>query len=647
MCGITGFLGKSARSEMDHVVRRMTDSLHTRGPDDCGVWLDENVGVALGHRRLSILDLSHAGHQPMVSNSGRYIISFNGEIYNHLELRKQLDSTGYGRIWHGHSDTESLLAYIDRYGFEKALQTAKGMFAIALWDRKRQSLLLARDRMGEKPLYYGWNGNTFLFGSELKALKAHPRFTAEIDRNALRLLLRHNFIPAPYSIYQGIQKLPAGTWIEITGSGAMPAPTPYWQLAAVAEQGFHHPFAGDETDALEQLQAIAEHAVRRQMLADVPLGALLSGGIDSSTICALMQAVGERPVKTFTIGFSEQEHNEADHARAVASHLGTDHSELYVSANDALSLIPELPRIWDEPFADSSQLPTYFVMQLAREHITVALSGDGGDELFGGYNRYTHGPKLMRQLGWMPSPVRKGLGSLLTALPAQVLNRALLSLAQARGISLPGDKAHKLGQKLAGHAFRSMDDIYVSLMTEWPDSCRLVIDGDVPPNLLDNRERWPNLDDPVARMMLMDGLVYLPDDILVKVDRSAMAVSLETRAPFLDQDLVEFAWRLPMHFKQRQGQGKWLLRRLLDRYVPGKLIDRPKMGFGVPLDQWLRGPLRSWAEAQIASDRLTREGFFYPDIIRKTWEKHCDGRANFGYRLWSVLIFQSWLEANR
>ena len=646
MCGITGFLRMSSLSEMDQIVRRMTDSLHSRGPDDSGVWLDEEAGIALGHRRLSILDLSPAGRQPMISRSGRYVISFNGEIYNHLELRNQLDSAGHETSWRGRSDAESLLAYIDSYGFEKALRAARGMFAIALWDRTRKSLSLARDRMGEKPLYYGWYRDTFLFGSELKALKAHPQFAADIDRDALRLLLRHNFIPAPYSIYQGIRKLPAGTWIEITGSGSMPTPAAYWQLATVAEQGSRHPFAGDESDALEQLQALAEQAVRSQMVADVPLGALLSGGVDSSMICALMQAVGDRPVKTFTIGFSEHGHNEADYARAVASHLGTDHSELYVSANDALSLVSELPRIWDEPFADSSQLPTFLVMQLARQHVTVALSGDGGDELFCGYNRYTHGPRLVRQLGWMPPVVRKGLGSLLTAVPVPVLNAALHSPAQARGISLPGDKVHKLGQKLAGHAFRSVDDMYVSLMTEWPDSCRPVIDGDVPPNLLDDRERWPNLDDPTARMMLMDGLVYLPDDILVKVDRSAMAVSLETRAPFLDHGLVEFAWSLPMHFKQREGQGKWLLRRLLDRYVPRKLIDRPKMGFGIPLDQWLRGPLRDWAEAQLAGDRLTREGFFHPDIIREAWEAHCNNRANFGYRLWSILTFQSWLEAN-
>jgi len=646
MCGITGYLGKSPHSTMDSVARRMTDTLRTRGPDDSGVWLDEEAGVALGHRRLSVLDLSPAGHQPMVSDSGRYVLTFNGEIYNHLPLRRQLDAAGRDRPWRGHSDTETLLAHLDRYGFEATLQAIRGMFAFAVWDRQRKSLSLARDRMGEKPLYYGWHGNTFLFASELKALKAHPGFNAEIDRNALRLLLRHNFIPAPYSIYRGIRKLPAGTWIDITGPGTTPVPTPYWQLATVAERGASHPFDGSETDALERLHDILENAVRSQMLSDVPLGALLSGGIDSSTICGLMQAIGDRPVKTFTVGFSEHEHNEAEYARAVARHLGTEHTELYVSPDDALAVVPDLPAIWDEPFADSSQLPTLFVMRLAREHVTVALTGDGGDELFSGYNRYTHGPRLMRRLGWMPAPARRCLGSFLTALPAQALNRLLHPLAQARGISLPGDKAHKLGQKLAGDAFRSMDDMYVSLLTEWPDSSRLVVDGEIPANTLDSRERWPRLDDPVARMMVMDGLVYLPDDILVKVDRSAMAQSLETRAPFLDQELVEFAWTLPGHFLQREGQGKWLLRQLLDRYVPRKLVDRPKMGFGIPLDQWLRGPLRDWADALLANERLSRQGFLHPGTIRAAWELHCSGRANYGYRLWSVLMFQSWLEAN-
>ncbi|MEZ5503151.1 MAG: asparagine synthase (glutamine-hydrolyzing) [Halioglobus sp.] len=647
MCGITGILSSGAASSAGELVLEMARALRHRGPDDEGVWADASRGIALGHRRLSILDLSPAGHQPMVSAGGRYVLVYNGEIYNHLDLRQQLAAVGGVQpSWRGHSDTETLLAAIEAWGLARALSAAKGMFALALWDRQRDVLLLARDRMGEKPLYYGWQGGAFLFGSELKALRTHPAFAAEIDRGALALFLRHNCIPAPYSIYRGIHKLPAGCWLEVSLAQPATEPVPYWQLAAVAARGVAQPFGGGDADALTALETVMSAAVRSQMLADVPLGALLSGGIDSSLICALMQAHSATPIKTFTIGFAEKELNEADHARAVAQHLGTEHTELILHARDALALIPALPTVWDEPFADSSQLPTCLVMQLAHRQVAVALSGDGGDELFCGYNRYAHVPRLVRRLGWMPTRLRRLAGALLTSIPAPALNSGLHSLGARCGVTAAGDKAHKLGQKLRTVDFSTVAGVYQSLLTEWPDAAALVIDGYIPTNLLDDRDRHPALANPVAGMMALDSLVYLPDDILVKIDRAAMAVSLETRAPFLDRDLLEFGWRLPLHFKQRHGQGKWLLRRLLERHVPPALTDRPKAGFAIPLDAWLRGALRDWAEALLAEDRLQREGFFHADPIRAAWDKHCSGRENHGARLWSVLMFQSWLEAN-
>lgn len=617
----------------------MADTLRHRGPDDSGVWVDGEAGIGLAHRRLSILDLSPAGHQPMVSAGGRYIVAFNGEIYNHLELRREL---GISADWRGHSDTETLLACFVAWGIAKTLESAVGMFAIALWDRHDRVLTLARDRMGEKPLYYGWQGENFLFGSELKALRAHPAFHAGIDRGALALLLRHNYVPAPYSIYEGIYKLPAGTYLQLGPGQRDVDPVAYWSLAEVAERGMTNLFVGSDEEALNALVQKLGAAVRSQMVADVPLGALLSGGLDSTAITALMQASSSRPVRTFTIGFDEREYDEATHARAVATHLGTDHTELRLNGNDALALVPRMPEMYDEPFADSSQLPTHLVMKLARQHVTVALSGDAGDELFGGYNRYFLAPKVWHCVGWMPLPLRRALGAGLTALPSGTVNRLAGPLAQRAGIALAGDKAHKLGLRL--RSIRSMDDLYVSLVSEWPQAATMVMEGRMPPNLLDQRGRWPRLSDPVARMMALDGLTYLPDDILVKVDRAAMAVSLETRAPFLDRDVVEFAWSLPMHMKIRNGQGKRLLRRLLDRYVPRKLMERPKMGFGIPLDRWLRGPLREWAEALLAEDRLRREGYLDPRPVRHAWNMHLRSEASYGYRLWSVLMFQAWLE---
>lgn len=644
MCGVIGFRSPGALRQSDAtIVHAMADAIRHRGPDDDGVWCDPESGFALAHRRLSILDLSPAGHQPMHSASGRWVLAYNGEVYNHLALRQRLESESAAPAWRGHSDTETLLACIEAWGIECTLQASVGMFAIALWDRSERALVLARDRIGEKPLFYGWQGDTFLFGSELKALRAHPAFNPAVDRGALALLLRHNYVPAPYSIYQGIHKLPPGTFLRLGGGQRDVEPVPYWSLAEVAERGMADPFSGSDAEAVDELARILGNAVAGQQVADVPLGALLSGGIDSSLITSLMQAQSTRRVRTFTIGFDEKAYDEATHARAVAAHLGTEHTELRLSANDTLGLIPQLPSMYDEPFADSSQLPTHLVMKLARQHVTVALSGDAGDEFFGGYNRYFLGPRTWQRIGWMPAPLRRSLGSAMTAVPAHTVNHLAAPLARRLGVAQPGDKAHKLGLRL--RRVESIDDLYVSLVTEWPDAASIVVGGHIPPNLLDAREEWPRLQDPVARMMALDGLTYLPDDILTKVDRASMAVSLETRAPFLDRDVMEFAWRLPMHMKLRDGKGKWILRQLLDRHVPRVLIERPKMGFGIPLDQWLRGPLREWAGDLLAEDRLHREGYLRPEEITRTWQAHLRGEGSFGYRLWSVLMFQAWLQA--
>lgn len=646
MCGLAGFLSLANRQasflEMDAAA--MANAIRHRGPDDSGTWVDQAAGIGLGHRRLSVLDLSPAGHQPMVSSGGRYVIVFNGEIYNHLALRKTLQESRNDSKWRGHSDTETLLAAFECWGVAKTLRALVGMFAIALWDRHDRVLTLARDRMGEKPLYYGWQGNNFLFGSELKALKAHPAFNAKIDRGALALLLRHNYVPAPYSIYAGICKLTPGTFLQLSLARRDAEPVLYWSLAEVAEHGMAKPFIGSDVQALDALELHLGAAVRGQMVADVPLGALLSGGIDSTAIAALMQMNSPRPVRTFTIGFGERDYDEADHARAVAAHLGTDHTELQLSGDDALALVPQMPAMYDEPFADSSQLPTHLVMKLAHQHVTVALSGDAGDELFGGYNRYFLAPRVWRNVGWMPLTLRRALGAGLTSLPVDDINRLAGPLSQRIGIAQIGDKAHKLGRRLRN--MRSIDDLYVALVSEWPQPETIVLGSHIPSNLLDEGARWPRLTDPVARMMALDGLTYLPDDILVKVDRAAMAVSLETRTPFLDRDVIEFAWSLPMHLKIRDGQGKWLLRRLLDRHVPRALLERPKMGFGIPLDIWLRGPLRDWAESLLAEDRLRREGYLNPVPVRAAWQAHLAGKASYGHRLWSVLMFQAWLEAN-
>lgn len=655
MCGLTGYFGGYWSNDERAALSRlkvMTDALVHRGPDSEGHWLDAEASVALGHRRLAIVDLSPAGHQPMQSASSRYMIAFNGEIYNHLDVRADLQQRGQASAWRGHSDTETLLAGFDAWGIQGTVERAIGMFAFAVWDRQTSTLTLGRDRLGEKPLYYGWQGRgndaVFLFGSELKVLRAHPAFENNINRSALSLLLRHNYIPAPYSIYEGIAKLPPGSLLTVSLRQREPKVWAYWSGAQVAESGVAHAFVGGAEQAVDALEVLLKDAVRQQMMADVPLGAFLSGGVDSSTVVALMQAQSSRPVKTFTIGFNEEGYNEAVHAKAVARHLGTDHTELYVTAEQARAVIPLLPTLYDEPFSDSSQIPTFLVSQLARQHVTVSLSGDAGDELFCGYNRYQMTENLWRKLAAVPLPLRKLVARGLTSISPQSWNRLASALAgfvpRSARFAHVGDKLHKGAGVLSS---QSADALYLGLVSHWHDPASVVIGGHEPPTLLTGNVPALNGLDDVQRMMALDMLTYLPDDILTKVDRAAMGVSLETRVPFLDHRVVEFAWRLPQSMKLREGQTKWALRHVLYRHVPKALIERPKMGFGVPIDSWLRGPLREWAEDLLSETRLKREGFFNPAPIRQKWAEHLSEQRNWQYHLWDVLMFQAWLESNR
>jgi asparagine synthase (glutamine-hydrolysing) len=644
MCGIVGFwqAGGVHADEGARTAEAMAARLAHRGPDDSGVWVDERAGLALGHRRLAVVDLSEAGHQPMVSAGETHVLAFNGEIYNHRALRRELSEAGLAPAWRGHSDSETLVEALATWGVERTLQKCAGMFALAVWNRREQRLTLARDRLGEKPLYYGQQAGSFVFGSELKALEAHPDFVGEVDRDALALLLRYKYVPAPYSIYRGIYKLPPGTLLEVGRDGAG-EPEAYWSLSSVAEGGMEGPFQGTATEAVEKLEEVLGAAIEAQQLADVPLGALLSGGVDSTTIVALMQARASRPVRTFTIGFDDAAHDESSQAAAIARHLGTDHTETILTPGDALELIPGLPQVYDEPFADSSQLPTLLVTRVARQHVTVALSGDGGDELFGGYNRYHLAPVVWRYLRLLPMPVRRLLGRVMLATSPERWDRWLRLMPQV-GLAMarPGEKVHKLGQRLSEP--RSIDELYQRLVTEWLDAEAVVRGASPAPTLVSDRARWPEIDDDVARMMALDAMTYLPDDILVKLDRAAMTSSLETRAPFLDHRVVEYSWRLPLNLKIRGGARKWVLRELAYRYVPREMLDRPKMGFSIPLDAWLRGPLQDWAEALLAERRLRQQGYFEPGAIRRVWDAHLLGQQSCGDKLWPVLMFQAWID---
>jgi len=643
MCGLVGLLGGIPGTCNDaDMLRSMSDSLIHRGPDDGGVWIDSEQRIGLGHRRLEIVDLSSAGHQPMVSASGRFVIVFNGEVYNHFALRKAL---GNHIKWYGHSDTETLLAGIEAWGLEATLGKSAGMFAIALWDRHQRILSLARDRVGEKPLYYGWlgrgNQRVFLFASELKALKVHPICSPEIDRGALCLLLRHNYIPAPYSIYKDISKLEPGCILTVSMAQPEPDIRKYWDAVAVACAGKKKPFSGTVNEVVDILEVLSKEAIHQQMVADVPLGAFLSGGVDSSTVVALMQAQASFPVKTFTIGFYEEGFNEAQHAKAIAAHLGTEHSELYVTHQQALEVIPRLPSLFCEPFSDSTQIPNFLLSQFARQHVAVALSGDAGDELFCGYDRYLATKNQWRTLSLLPYPLRALAAKFLTIFSPAATGQYGHCTLGAKHLFMAGDNLHKRVGKLSS---RTVDDLYAMEMSHHGNPSELVVGGIEPLTYLIGRSVIPNGLDAVERMMMLDMISYLPDDILVKVDRTAMGVSLETRIPFLDHRLLEFVWSLPLSYKQHDGLPKWIMREILYRHVPRELIDRPKQGFSVPLHDWLRGPLHEWAESLLDEARLQREGFFRPAPIRRMWAAHLSGKHNWMALLWSVLMFQSWLE---
>ena len=652
MCGFAGFFGgdvfrDAARARA--LLENMGASIRHRGPDHSAIWQDPDAGIGFVHNRLAIVELSPAGNQPMASPGGRYMIVYNGELYNNPELRRELDAAGHRPAWRGHSDTETLLAAIEAWGVEGALSRTIGMFAFALWDRKERALVLGRDRLGEKPLHYGWQGTgarrAFLFGSELKPLTLHPAFAGEIDRAALTAFMRFSYVPAPGSIYRGIAKLPPGCIAVLRPGADQPEVSPYWSASRAVADGLADPVDLAPDAAVDALEALLKDAIGRQMMADVPLGAFLSGGIDSSTIVALMQAQSSRPVRTFSIGFHEEGYDEAVHARAVAAHLGTDHTELYVTADEAMAVIPRLPAIYDEPFADASQIPTFLVSRLARRDVTVSLSGDAGDDLFAGYNRYGLTDRLWRRMSAVPRPVRRLAAGAMTGVSPQRWNR----IAGMAGAVIPAigrwpNPGHKIHKGAGVLASATSADLYRGMVSHWNDPERLVIGG---------AERagaqWAGQEPPaglgdVERMMATDLVTYLPDDILAKVDRAAMAVSLETRVPFLDHRVVEFAWRLPLSLKLRDGKTKWALRQLLYRHVPPALVERPKMGFGLPIDTWLRGPLRDWAEALLDPRRLRDEGFLEPGPIRTLWDAHQSGKVDVQYHLWDVLMFQSWLE---
>ena len=626
MCGFSGFLSISSSDNYNFssILKKMNLLISHRGPDAFGIWLDENSRIGLAHVRLSILELTEAGAQPMHSACDRFVLSFNGEIYNHLKLRDQLEHEGHFIHWRGHSDTETLLACFSVWGIEKTLQATVGMFAIALWDKQKKQLTLARDRLGEKPLYWGWCGSTLLFGSELKALKAHPDFVSEIDRDALALLLQYNYIPAPYSIYKNIEKLPAGSYVQIQANDTRPTVEikKYWDLKAVMQKGLDQPYQGNALETANLLEQKLVQSISEQMLSDVPLGAFLSGGVDSSTVVALMQSQSTKPIKTFAIGFNEPGYNEAEFAKEVSRHLGTEHTELYVSAEDALSVIAKLPKVYCEPFADSSQIPTFLVMQMAKQHVTVALSGDAGDELFGGYNTYQIAAKVWKSVSRLPHPLRKIATQVLGKIPTPQKIQKLIYVLPAQ----------------------NREEFYQLLVTHWKIPTNVVKDAQTGSTVFNMPNQWIKTDHFEQWMMAIDTSQYMVDDILVKVDRAAMANSLETRVPMLDHRVVEFAWQLPLDFKIKNGVGKSVLREVLYRHVPRELIERPKQGFSIPLGQWLRGPLREWAESQISEHRLVQEGYFYPHPIRKVWQEHLSGKYDHALKLWSILMFQAWLE---
>jgi asparagine synthase (glutamine-hydrolysing) len=647
MCGIAGLLDPSASTGADRLqalAQVMAATLAHRGPDATGVWTDAEAGVALGHRRLAVVELGAGGAQPMVSGSGRWLVAYNGEVYNHREVRRRLEQGG--TQLHSGSDTEVLVAAVEQWGIDRALDACEGMFAAAFWDRRERHLHLVRDRFGEKPLYYGWVGQMFAFGSELKAICALPGFSAELDRHAVARYLRHNCIPAPDTIYQGFRKLLPGHLVTLTAAstpGQLPAQRCYWSVGEAVARARRHPLVASDAEMTDELETMLSDAVAARMVADVPVGAFLSGGIDSSTIVALMQQHTTTPVRTFTIGFADRAFDESAEAAAVAAHLGTEHTAVQIGDAEAVEVIGHLPDIWDEPFADVSQIPTYLVSRVARSEVTVSLSGDGGDELFAGYNRHAWLDRVWGRAATVPAGVRRTAGSALGRIPPSLVEgagRATTILPVGWRVRNPSTKVVKLARVLAA---TDPEDAYRALTTHWAQWSSMVL-GAAP---LGREEQGSS---PVAgagiteQMLWLDLVGYLPDDILAKVDRAAMAVSLETRVPFLDRGILDLAWRLPLDAKLRGGQTKWLLRQVLERHVPAKLVERPKMGFGLPIGAWLRGELAPWAEHLLDEGRLSRQGLLDPVPVRRAWELHRSGRRDLGYELWDVLVLQSWID---
>ena len=642
MCGITGIATWRNGDALIPRLQRMTDTLVHRGPDDQGLWSDEEAGIGLGQRRLSIIDLSAQGHQPMASASGRYMLSYNGEIYNFAQLRSQLEAEGATPPWRGHSDTEILLAAFEAWGVQAALERTVGMFAVSLWDRESRTLTLARDRMGEKPLYYGIVGDALVFGSELKAIRAAAQGQVELDRQAVAEFMRFSYIPAPLTIYRGIRKLLPGHLLQLRRpEDASTAPQPFWRAGHASDESLRNSLLGANDETLvDEVERRLREAVRLQMVSDVPLGAFLSGGVDSSTVVALMQTQSRQPIRTFTIGFDQPEFNEAPYALEVARHLGTEHTELYVTARDAEELIPRLPTIYDEPFADSSQIPTTLVSQLTRQHVTVSLSGDGGDELFAGYPRYGLTEALWKRVNRLPLSARRPLATALKQPSARTWDMLLGWLPASRRQSINGRRLHRLAQLLTAG---SLGEMYVRLMSQWQPEEGLVRGVDRNFTLT----HWDDSRPSIEAMRLWDVRQYLPDDLLVKVDRAAMSASLESRAPLLDHRVVELAFALPERMLVRGGVGKWALRQVLYRHVPRALIERPKAGFSVPLGHWLRGPLRPWAEELLNPAGLDADGLLDMDRIRDLWLEHVSGRFDRSGYLWNVLMFQAWLRHYR
>ncbi len=649
MCGINGFLTLNSFKNFDltKILADTTNRLVSRGPDSSGFWVDDQEGIYLGHRRLSIVDLSENGMQPMSSNGGRFVICLNGEIYNHLELRDELNSNeGINIVWQSCSDTETLINCIEVWGIENTLLKLVGMYSFAIWDKQYQELTIVRDRFGEKPLYYGWIDEAFFFSSELKAIKSNPIINLDIDRNSIAMLLKYSYIPAPYSIYKNIYKLKPGTYLTISLKRKESTQKVYWSASDKIKSAFDNPFVGTRNEAIDQLNLKLTESIKKQMLADVPLGAFLSGGVDSSLVVAIMQKMSNNPVKTFSIGFAEDIFNEAIFAQQVSKHLKTDHTELYVTQSDALNVIPLLASLYDEPFADSSQIPTYIVAKLAQKSVTVSLSGDGADELFGGYNRYLLTFKLWNKISHIPLWLRDLISSLVRLIKPQIYNlvfKYFTFKGTILNLSNIGDKLHKAMNVLTS---KSHFELYERLISSWDDSSTVVIGAEAPKEFVSSISDEFKDFDPISQMMAFDLLTYLPDDILCKVDRAAMGVSLETRVPFLDHNVMEFAWSLPLDFKIYNNKTKWVLREVLYKYVPKSLIERPKMGFGIPLDSWLRGDLKSWADDLLNENRLIKEGYFNPAPVRQKWEEHISGKRNWANHLWPILMFQSWLEAN-